>query len=71
MLDTLLRQALLLLQPVGLAWMGLLILAVVLWRKRLRGCASAAAVLAIVLTVVCFNLLGDAARDALDPRLRS
>ncbi len=27
--------------------------------------------LAIVLTVVCFNLLGDAARDALDPRLRS
>jgi peptide/nickel transport system permease protein len=26
--------------------------------------------LAIVLTVVCFNLLGDAARDALDPRLR-
>ncbi len=27
--------------------------------------------LAIVLTVVCFNLLGDGLRDALDPRLRS
>jgi peptide/nickel transport system permease protein len=26
--------------------------------------------LAIVLTVVCFNLLGDGLRDALDPRLR-
>jgi peptide/nickel transport system permease protein len=27
--------------------------------------------LAIVLTVICFNLLGDGLRDALDPRLRS
>ncbi len=27
--------------------------------------------LAIVLTVVCFNLVGDGLRDALDPRLRT
>jgi peptide/nickel transport system permease protein len=27
--------------------------------------------LAIVLTVVCFNLVGDALRDALDPRQRT
>jgi peptide/nickel transport system permease protein len=27
--------------------------------------------LAIVVTVVCFNLAGDALRDALDPRQRS
>jgi peptide/nickel transport system permease protein len=26
--------------------------------------------LAIVITVICFNLLGDGLRDALDPRLR-
>jgi uncharacterized SAM-binding protein YcdF (DUF218 family) len=52
MLDALLRQVLLLIQPIGFTWLVLLILAVVLWRSRQRGCAMIAAVLAAVLTVI-------------------
>jgi len=33
MLDYLFRQILLLIQPVGLAWLTLLVLAVALWRR--------------------------------------
>jgi uncharacterized SAM-binding protein YcdF (DUF218 family) len=51
MLDYLLRQLLLLLQPVGLIWFTLLILTVVLWRKQRRGCSATTGVLALFITV--------------------
>jgi uncharacterized SAM-binding protein YcdF (DUF218 family) len=52
MLDALLRQGLLLIQPIGFVWLVLLILAAVLWRKRQRGSSVVAALLALILTVI-------------------
>jgi uncharacterized SAM-binding protein YcdF (DUF218 family) len=51
MLDYLLRQLLLLLQPVGLVWFTLLILTIVLWRKKRRGCSVTTGLLALLITI--------------------
>jgi uncharacterized SAM-binding protein YcdF (DUF218 family) len=51
MLDYLLRQFLLLLQPIGFVWLALLVLALVLWRKKCRGCSMTAGSLALLITV--------------------
>jgi uncharacterized SAM-binding protein YcdF (DUF218 family) len=51
MLDLLLRQLLLLLQPVGLVWLGLLILAIALFRARRRRSGSLAVLLFVVVTL--------------------
>ena len=53
MLDSLLRQALLLIQPIGLAWLLLIILTVICWRRRQRLAAWACGFL-----VVLFTLMG-------------
>jgi uncharacterized SAM-binding protein YcdF (DUF218 family) len=50
MLDTLLRQFLLLLQPVGLIWIGLIVLAIVLFRAGRRGWGTFTAFLVILVT---------------------
>ena len=52
MIEFLLRQVLLLLQPIGLVWGSLIVLAVVLWRRRQRGPALVAAVLVILVTII-------------------
>ena len=52
MIDSLLRQLLLLLQPIGLVWGGLIVLAVIFWRRKQRGFALAASAMILILTVV-------------------
>ena len=52
MIDYLLRQLLLLLQPIGLVWGGLVVLAVVLWRRKQRRLATAASAMVLLLTVI-------------------
>lgn len=52
MIDYLLRQLLLLLQPIGLVWAGLIVLAVLFWRRRQRRLAMAASAMVVLLTVV-------------------
>jgi len=52
MLDPLLRQLLLLVQPIGFVWFCLLVLTVLLWRKRQRRFALATAGLAVLITLV-------------------
>lgn len=52
MINHLLRQLLLLLQPIGLVWGGLIALAVILWRRRQRKLAIASSAMALLLTVV-------------------
>lgn len=52
MLDSLLRQALLLMQPIGFAWLLSIILILVAWRRRQRFIASLSGILFLVLTVV-------------------
>lgn len=52
MREALFDQLVYLLEPIGLVWLGVLALSVLLWRRRLRGFASAAAALALFLTLV-------------------
>ncbi len=52
MLDPLLRQVLLLIQPIGFVWLCLLVLTVLLWRKGARGLAIGTAALALLMTIV-------------------
>jgi uncharacterized SAM-binding protein YcdF (DUF218 family) len=52
MFDYLLRQATLLIQPVGLVWLGLLIFTVAFWRRKARGWSVVAGLLAAVVTLV-------------------
>ncbi len=51
MMDALLRQLLLLIQPIGLAWAVLLVLTLVVWRKRMRRIAVTTALLVLLITV--------------------
>lgn len=52
MIDYLLRQLLLLLQPIGLVWAGLILLAVIFWRRRQRGLAMVSSAMALLLTLI-------------------
>jgi uncharacterized SAM-binding protein YcdF (DUF218 family) len=52
MIDLFLRQILLLLEPVGLLWLGLIVLTVILLRRRQRGPGIFCAVLLAFLTVL-------------------
>ena len=51
MFDFVLRQLLLLLQPLGIVWIVLIALAVVLWRRRQRGAALVLSALVALITV--------------------
>ena len=55
--DFLLRQILLLLEPLGLIWLSLIALTVALWRKRQRSLATGAAALALAIFLVGGTLL--------------
>jgi uncharacterized SAM-binding protein YcdF (DUF218 family) len=52
MLDSFLRSALDLIEPVGLVWSGLLLLAVVLWRRRQWFPFTVAALLSLFVTII-------------------
>lgn len=57
MLNIIFREILRLIQPVGLAWATLLILAILLWRMKRRGFAVLAAIMFVMITLVgstCF-----------------
>ena len=51
MVDFILRQALLLIQPVGFLWLCLIILAVVLWRRKHRSLAGCTGAMVVMITV--------------------
>src|SRR5262245_43181174 len=51
MLDSILRQTLLLLQPVGLVWMGLVVLTFLLFRAKRRRLAGFALLLLVLVTM--------------------
>ena len=51
MLDPILRQGLLLIQPIGFTWLVLLVITVVLWRMRHRKLALTTAFLVLLLTI--------------------
>ena len=51
MLDYLFRQILLLIQPVGLAWLTLLVLAIALWRMRNRRLAALSGGMCMLITL--------------------
>lgn len=55
-----------LLEPIGLLWVALILLAALLWRKRQRGFASAAAALAIFIYVIGASTLPDALLRSLE-----
>ena len=52
MTDYLLHQVLALLAPVGLVWAALLVLTALLWRRSLRGFATATGTLVLFITVI-------------------
>src|ERR1700679_292401 len=52
MVDYLLKQLLFTLEPIGLVWVGLGLLAVCLWRRRQRRFAAAAAGIFLFVTIV-------------------
>lgn len=52
MLDSLLRQVLLLIQPIGFAWLLSIVITVIAWRRRQRFIAWMTGTLFLVLTVV-------------------
>ena len=51
MLDKLLRQILLLIEPIGFVWLCLLILTVSLWRRRQRRLAAGAFLVSVVIFI--------------------
>ena len=50
-MDALFRQVLLLIQPIGFTWVVMLVLALVLWRKRMRKTSVVVALLVVLVTV--------------------
>jgi uncharacterized SAM-binding protein YcdF (DUF218 family) len=52
MIESLLRQLLFLLQPIGLVWLALIGLTILLWRRRQRGPSLISAALALLITVI-------------------
>ena len=55
-----------LIEPIGLLWLALILLAVLLWRKRARGFAFAAAALAVFLYLIGASALPDALLRSLE-----
>ena len=55
-----------LLEPIGLVWLALILLAALLWRKRQRGFAFAAAALAIFIYLIGASTLPDALLRSLE-----
>jgi len=52
MINYVLRQLLLLLEPIGFIWAVLIVVAIVLWRRRQRRLASVLAALALIITII-------------------
>ena len=61
-----LRVLIPLIEPVGLLWLALILLAALLWRKRQRGFASAAAALAVFIYLIGASTLPDALLRSLE-----
>ena len=66
MFDAIARTIVPLLEPIGLLWLALIVLAALLWRKRQRGFASAAAALAVFIYIIGASDLPDALLRSLE-----